>query len=150
MASSSDHNSAKPRPRARSPIYLCSTSHKESEYVVKSQKFFPIFSLVLPRMGALRMIRCISNTMHGDLMTQVNIPNFLTSSMVDTTTDSTNNHFMIVFLYFLRNNNPIVQFYRKIKIGFSENSESLYSIERNKPIKLPKKHFLTNIMSTNY
>jgi hypothetical protein len=48
MAGSSDHNSAKPRPRARSPIYLCSTSHKESEYVVKSQKTFPIFSLVIP------------------------------------------------------------------------------------------------------
>ncbi len=47
MAGSSDHNSAKPRPRARSPIYLCSTCHKESEYVVKSQKFFSIFSLVL-------------------------------------------------------------------------------------------------------
>ncbi len=48
MAGSSDHNSAKPRPMARSPIYLCSTSHKESEYVVKSQKTFPIFSLVIP------------------------------------------------------------------------------------------------------
>jgi hypothetical protein len=49
MAGSSDHNSAKPRPGAQSPIYLCSTCHEESEYVVKSQKFFPIFSLVVPK-----------------------------------------------------------------------------------------------------
>ncbi len=48
MAVSSDHNSAKPRPRARRPIYPWSTSHKESEYVIESEKFFPIFSLVLP------------------------------------------------------------------------------------------------------
>ncbi len=80
------------------------------------------------RMGALRMIRCISDTMHKDLMTEVNIPNFPISLMVDTTTDSTNNHLMIVYLYFLRNNNPIVQFHRLIKIGFSENSESLYNL----------------------
>jgi hypothetical protein len=80
------------------------------------------------RMGTLRMIRCISDTMHRDLVTEVNIPNFPISLMVDTTTDSTNNHLMITYLYFLRNNNPIVQFYRLIKIGFSENSESLYNL----------------------
>jgi hypothetical protein len=56
MAGSSDHNSAKPRPLALSPIYLCSTSHKESEYVVESQKFIPIFSLVLPLSFAFTLI----------------------------------------------------------------------------------------------
>jgi hypothetical protein len=49
MAGSSDHNSAKPRPRARRPIYPWSTSHEESEYVIESQKFFVSFSLLLPK-----------------------------------------------------------------------------------------------------
>ncbi len=63
MAGSSEHNSAKPRPRARSPIYLCSTCHKESEYVVKSQKFFPIFSLVLPELLSYMYSRLRYNTL---------------------------------------------------------------------------------------
>ncbi len=48
MASSSDHNSTKPRLRARRPIHPRSTSHKKSEYVIESQKFFAPFSLILP------------------------------------------------------------------------------------------------------
>jgi hypothetical protein len=78
--------------------------------------------------GAIRMLRCISDTMHTDLITEVNVPNLPISLIVDTTPDSTKNHFMIAYFFFLRNNNPIVQLYRLINIGFSEDSESLYNL----------------------
>ncbi len=44
MADSSDHNSAKPRPRRWTPIYSLSTSQERFEYVVESRKIFPPFS----------------------------------------------------------------------------------------------------------
>ncbi len=78
--------------------------------------------------GAIRMLSCISDTMHIDLITEVNIPNIPISLIVDTPPDSTNNHLMIVYFFFLRNNNPIVLLYRLIKIGSSENSEFLYNL----------------------
>ncbi len=47
MASSSDHNSVKPRSRARRPIYTWPSTHEESEYLIETQKFFAPFSLLL-------------------------------------------------------------------------------------------------------
>ncbi len=49
FAGLSDHISAKPQPRRWTLIYLGSTSHEESEYVVESRKFFPPFSTFLPK-----------------------------------------------------------------------------------------------------
>jgi hypothetical protein len=79
-------------------------------------------------MSVKRMINSISNTMHRDLITEINVPNLPISLMADPTTDSTNNYLMIVYMFFLRNNSPVIQLYRLIKIRFSENSESLYNL----------------------
>jgi hypothetical protein len=57
MAGLSVHNSAKPRPRARRPIYPRYTSHEDSEYVIESQKFLPL-SLHSYRMVNSEKISC--------------------------------------------------------------------------------------------
>jgi hypothetical protein len=79
-------------------------------------------------MSVKRMLNSISNMMHRDLITEINAPNLPISLMADSTTDSTNNHLLIVYMFFLRNNSSVIQLYRLIKIGFSENSEPLYNL----------------------
>ncbi len=52
-------------------------------------------------MSVKRMIKSICNTMHRDLITEINVLCLPISLIADSTTDPTNNLLMIVYLFFI-------------------------------------------------
>jgi hypothetical protein len=48
------------------------------------------------------------------------------SILIDTSMDKSNNHFLVIDLYYIKNEKPTFIFYRLIEIGFEEKSRDLF------------------------
>ncbi len=80
------------------------------------------------RSSATRMLHFISRQIHFDFMNDLNISSKPVSILIDTSTDISNNHYLVIELYYIKNGNPIFVFYRLIKIGVEERFQNLFEL----------------------
>jgi hypothetical protein len=77
-------------------------------------------------MAAQRIVHCIGNHMHNDLIERLKISKSPVTLILDCGSDITNKHYLITYLSFIENNKHTIIFYRNIELGVQEDSEALY------------------------
>ena len=103
------------------------------------------------RTSATKIMENISELMHSTLIKSLKENNQPLSIILDTSTDATNNNFLLIYIRSIENNYPMTYFYRCLHIT-SETSESLFNVikEALKKIHylniLRKKHMVSYLM----
>ncbi len=78
------------------------------------------------RTSTKRMLHFNSRILHFDYMNELNTRPKPVSILIDTSMDKSNNHFLVIDLYYIKNEKPTFIFYRLIEIGFEEKSRDLF------------------------
>jgi hypothetical protein len=79
-------------------------------------------------MGAARITQFISDEMHDRLVTHIMNTDYPISVILDSATDSKQNHYMVVLLHTLEDNKPHTYFYRLLQVGSDESARALMHI----------------------
>ena len=78
------------------------------------------------RTAAVRIIELIGETMHESLVTHLTNKNHPLSIIIDSSTDSGQNHYLIVYFQALENEVPRVYFYKLILLDADESAYGLF------------------------
>ena len=77
--------------------------------------------------GMRQMVNSMSNRMHSLLLNELLNKERGISLIMDTSVDLNRNHYLTVLIQTLENNNPIVYFYKLIKIGSDETALGIFN-----------------------
>ncbi len=76
--------------------------------------------------AAQRMVYCIGNYMHQDLILRLKKSKSPVTLILDCGSDITNNHYMITYLSFIEDDKHTIMFYRNIELGVREDAKALF------------------------
>jgi len=77
------------------------------------------------RTAATEMVELMSNEMHKILLNEMVLKKMPCSIIVDSSTDSSGYHYLIVYFQTLENEHPVMYFYRLVLLGVDETSVGL-------------------------
>lgn len=79
------------------------------------------------RTSCTRITNFISKTMHNTFVKSLLEKNVPVSIIIDGTSDSSRNHYLIVYFQTIENDNPVIYFYRLLEVN-DESSLGLYTL----------------------